>query len=941
MIARDVLAGLNSRDSWRTIKEMSKLLQFSLIFHLQGAVIKFSTSHPASTNKNQHDNDSCGTLTLAELKKALAILAEQNLRDTRICLFIDGLDEYVGDQLEIVSLITAITRRSSAIKAVVSSRPEPTFVEAFQKHPKLRVEDLTAGDIHHYATSKLLRHSRIQSQADGGVHTVAVIAQSIALKACGVFLWVSLVVRSLLESLSDGGYIEDLEEIIQEYPEELHELYEHMFERMKPAHRAEAYRLFKAISVAQEVESKIPSGLRLSFLERDRPYGSVHSPLKTLTEEELKEKLSSFEARLRSRCCGLFEIHYFDRISSGEVLQVHEGNITHLHRTVSDFLDDIKIQQVIDQATEKMRDEIHERLAASILYSFKGWRFLRLRKPQEWKVFAGEIASFLVYLQRCESLLGAKQSDYIEELDTRLTRFWEIRSLETRSTSTGLALGNYNHHWAESVLYNLPVPHGVQPDPEPLLSLAARCGLTTYFSSKLEARPAGRGVLIQTWGRSLAVFLSHLVMASHTLRTQHLAILRALLVAGLKVNTRGKGTSSKVAQTLWQEVLHLQPARIFNTSLGQTSDESGPRSECLEAWKIERLDIWIQLIELLVEFGADLEANCDLNPGWNARDVILNVKSTVSKETSSFSAEELQAMLDAQVRMERLLTVQPAKLAAATRFASVGSHHDDDSSLQLTKSKVSNPRQKHRRLRSPKKEADITRIDVSPEPFSTEPVDDAASRPCGRCKAMEGLAEMGFSPSELLCAVQKAGVGYDLPALAAWILDGNCQDSSAPQAGCSRQAKSQNPQAGSRPVPEEHSSDRNERLRDAVPRQLSRASAAKQWSVVAKTRHESNKALGDSVVGAEWVLNVPEVSGRAKSRRARARSANITTTDNPHVPRRDGATDPSGTAAGAVELARGTFTWFFEPKGQDRSQEKSLTEEQQSRLGEFVRSLVS
>lgn len=148
-----------------------------------------------------HNNDACGTLTLVELKMAFTTFAKQNLNGFKICLFIDGLDEYAGDQNEILDLFKTITS-NSAIKAVVSSRPEPAFEEAFRKSPKLRVENLTSGDIKHYIKSKLLSHSRMESEMEGGSKLGARLIASIASKASGVFLWVFLVVRLLLDRLS-------------------------------------------------------------------------------------------------------------------------------------------------------------------------------------------------------------------------------------------------------------------------------------------------------------------------------------------------------------------------------------------------------------------------------------------------------------------------------------------------------------------------------------------------------------------------------------------------------------------------------------------------------------------------------------------------------------------------------------------------------------------
>jgi hypothetical protein len=331
--------------------------------------------------------------------------------------------EYVGDQLEIVDLFKTITSHSSIIKAVISSRTEPTFVEAFHSSPKLRVENLTVGDIDHYVRSKLLSHSKVQSQIHRGSELGTRLVDSIASKACGVFLWVFLVVRSLLECLSDGSNPEDLERVIETYPEELHQLYEHMFERMKPPHRAEAFRHFQVIHHAQNVESRIPTALRLSFMERDQPDGSIHLPLEILTIEELQERLSSFETLLRSRCCGLFEVQYFERLSSRETSHIREGRVTFLHRTVSDFLNEPGVRQVKEREILQFNSEIYERLIASILYSFKAWRFFHLKKKYEWKKFIGEIRAFLVYCQRCEPEIGSKQIEYSEKFDRRLAYF--------------------------------------------------------------------------------------------------------------------------------------------------------------------------------------------------------------------------------------------------------------------------------------------------------------------------------------------------------------------------------------------------------------------------------------------------------------------------------------------------------------------------------------
>ncbi len=60
----------------------------------------------------------------------------------KICLFIDGLDEYDGDCAEMISLITSISNLPTA-KVCVSSRPWVIFEDSFGNSPKLRLQDLT------------------------------------------------------------------------------------------------------------------------------------------------------------------------------------------------------------------------------------------------------------------------------------------------------------------------------------------------------------------------------------------------------------------------------------------------------------------------------------------------------------------------------------------------------------------------------------------------------------------------------------------------------------------------------------------------------------------------------------------------------------------------------------------------------------------------------
>ncbi|PSN64638.1 hypothetical protein BS50DRAFT_498299 [Corynespora cassiicola Philippines] len=101
-----------------------------------------------------------GDFDLGELKAAFSNVCALKNQHIRVCLFIDGLDEYTGDQLSLVETISSSASNSVMLKALVSSRPESLFNQAFEKLPQLRLELLTATDISYYVSGSLEENAR-------------------------------------------------------------------------------------------------------------------------------------------------------------------------------------------------------------------------------------------------------------------------------------------------------------------------------------------------------------------------------------------------------------------------------------------------------------------------------------------------------------------------------------------------------------------------------------------------------------------------------------------------------------------------------------------------------------------------------------------------------------------------------------------------------------
>ena len=94
--------------------------------------------------------------------------------------------------------------------------------------PKLKVEDMTRKDITTYVDCMFHEHPRYIRLLESEPERAPSLILEIVNKASGVFFWVFLVVRSLLEGLSSGDRIIDLQKRVQDLPGDLEEYLTYM-----------------------------------------------------------------------------------------------------------------------------------------------------------------------------------------------------------------------------------------------------------------------------------------------------------------------------------------------------------------------------------------------------------------------------------------------------------------------------------------------------------------------------------------------------------------------------------------------------------------------------------------------------------------------------------------------------------------------------------------
>src|SRR6266487_2141991 len=138
-----------------------------------------------------------------ELFEVFDHLAKQDVLLSRFCFFIDGLDEYYGDETEIIGVLQRLATCPN-IKLCVSSRPWNAFVDAFGgSDRKLALQELTKEDMREFVKDMVEENDVFTQLAQRDSRYQSLVLQ-ITEKAQGVWLWVYLVVRSLLRGL-DGA----------------------------------------------------------------------------------------------------------------------------------------------------------------------------------------------------------------------------------------------------------------------------------------------------------------------------------------------------------------------------------------------------------------------------------------------------------------------------------------------------------------------------------------------------------------------------------------------------------------------------------------------------------------------------------------------------------------------------------------------------------------
>jgi hypothetical protein len=565
---------------------------------------------------------------LTDLKNAFRLLLCQNVLDTKFCFMIDGVDEFDGDYTEIVNLLKDVVK-FHGVKICISSRPLRVFERAFDRLPGFRVQDLTECDIRLYIAGNLHNNIDMVELVRKEPHRATRLTQMIVEKASGVFLWVQLVVKSLLNGLMNQDTIVDLERRLELLPPDLEDLYRHMISKVDLLYRPRAFKFFH-FATYMDIE---PLALLLSLFDEEDLDLPIKARIQLMPELERLERVTDVTARITNACAGLLEVH---RPKDGKC---DEARVQFMHRTVLDFFEKPDVREELKGFSKDSPQKLDLALLGTLLLHLK-W----LLPPPGTNTACRDFWKVVQHLLSTASRADAKGTrlgmKFIDEFDRVASYHWNGAFSSSRRSQKLSPEAAHWTNWMDSE-YDIGLDNS-------LLTHAVRYQLSSYLSERAIHNPGRLQTNTDRHLLDVAVPPVHFFtfQAAPAPQMPSITIIEMLLQAG--------GDPNKVynLRTPWENAL----CQICNR---QQEFPMNDPSEMLQFGQT-----WTRVLKLLLQYGADIHASVKLSAGrqetTRSAAFIINV---VLRQYDAAGADELRDILISKGIHARdiLRTLQPSE----------------------------------------------------------------------------------------------------------------------------------------------------------------------------------------------------------------------------------------------------------------------------------------
>lgn len=253
-------------------------------------------------------------------------------------LLVDGLDEIDKGREQLLSAIMTMSARHKNLKLCCSSRPESPFLDRLSACSSIKLQDLNFWDIKEDCY-RALSGTRAET-----------LYQDIAYRADGVFLWAHIVAEDLVEAANRGEDEEDLQLRLNDCPEDMGELFDHMLKRLDKFYARHPKPYLRFIEFATRYEVSTLLDLRMATLPPSRRpnWNAMHGKFDDSYLRYLNDQLDGFWQRIENACAGLVQRTFFnqslDDSHSGEMDSCFPNleraaatSVSFIHTSVLDF----------------------------------------------------------------------------------------------------------------------------------------------------------------------------------------------------------------------------------------------------------------------------------------------------------------------------------------------------------------------------------------------------------------------------------------------------------------------------------------------------------------------------------------------------------------------------------------------------------------------------
>ncbi|KAL3428753.1 hypothetical protein BDV09DRAFT_201272 [Aspergillus tetrazonus] len=494
-------------------------------------------------------------------------------------VFIDGLDEYEGDIHEFLRVLNGFMKYPS-IKFCLASRPWNIFEDNYgrDQNRKLYLQDLTKEDISNYTSSNLKKHMATLRFCSADLDLNPLVKE-ILIKAQGVFLWVSLVVRSLCVGLSNGDDLATLQGRLRSLPSDLDAFFEHILYSIEDVYLQQTALLFQVA-----LDTSMPQYLLVySFLMDSDPELPLKIQFGSLTAADLFDQMYAAQRRLNARSQCLLEVYPHLDSPEHAAENGYDGfdccatKVAFLHRTVRDFLLHKDLGSLLKVSPSYAKRSISRAILG----------FLKCGLPKY-------ISKSPNLSELAQILLLARENE-IESGSTDLAMLDELAQTTRKLLILG-RLGNKPDILALSALCDIT----------PSVSLAVYGGLEIHCTEKLESDPK---LVLENGQKILERGFDIYISGSEHARKCYVHLVSELFRRGLDPRC---ASSRKIWGRIFEEDCHSRQhmlgdelVRIFLSSGADPNHEvkGSPVWTKLIMEKSRKEPSWISMLALLLEQG--------------------------------------------------------------------------------------------------------------------------------------------------------------------------------------------------------------------------------------------------------------------------------------------------------------------------------------------------